>query len=241
MEEVGVDGTVVVQAAATQSETIYLESLTRKYSWILGVVGWVDMSHADSAGHLNRLAAGSKLVGIRPMLQDIDGDDWILKQAKSDTFSELIELDLAFDALVTERHLKHLSRLLELYPDMRVVIDHAAKPAMSGRPQSEWVSAMLDLASHPTVWCKYSGLVTEMDEVRMSDLQNYVDVLVDAFSVDRLIWGSDWPVVTERLSYVDWFKFSRQLLQQLSEPELSKVYGANAMAFYKLENMNECI
>ncbi len=235
LEHAEIGATVVVQAAPTVAETEFLIGLAAGNPRVRGVVGWVDLADPQSLVHLDRLAAPPCFKGIRPMLQDLDDPRWLTDRALPETFAALIDRELAFDALVTPRQLPTLIEFVGRYPDLRVVIDHAAKPAIGGAPQADWRAAMQELSQSANVFCKYSGLVTEVQgEVSRDTMQPLVDVLIDLFTPARLIWGSDWPVVTTRTSYREWLTLSESLLSHLNEADRHAIYGGNAWTFYRL-------
>jgi len=236
LEQAAITATVLVQAAPTVQETDYLIRLADQTSFIKGVVGWVDVSDAHALGDLNRLARSPLFKGVRPMLQDIDDPRWLIDQGRPEIFAALIDRALSFDALIVPEQLPTLIDFVGRYPELRVVVDHAAKPAISGAPPTEWQAALRDLSQSPNVFCKVSGLVTEVEgNVTQDVLQPYVDALVDMFSPARLIWGSDWPVLTMRLSYGQWLSLSEALLSGVTATDRQAIYGKNASAFYRLD------
>lgn len=221
---------IAVQAAPTLAETDFLLALDDPR--IRGVVGWVDLADPASAQALR--ARAGRLVGIRPMLQDIAQDDWILTAPHPDVLAEAAALGLRFDALVTRRHLGHLARFIDQNPDLPVVIDHAAKPQPGESPG--WAQAMQALAARPGVHCKISGLLTELAPQARRDplpaLRAIVGPLLDWFGPERLIWGSDWPVLTLVADYADWQELTESLLAELAPQHRAAILGGNAARFY---------
>ncbi|NKX72067.1 amidohydrolase family protein, partial [Rhodobacteraceae bacterium R_SAG1] len=160
LRRAGIEGTVLVQAAPTVAETEYLLSLAAENSFIKGVVGWVDFDAPDVAQEIAKLAGNPALVGLRPMIQDIDDPNWMLGANLAPAFQAIQHYDLAFDALVLPRHLGQLLELLKRYPNMRSVIDHGAKPEIRDNTFSDWAADMAALANGTNAYCKLSGLVT---------------------------------------------------------------------------------
>lgn len=235
----GIDATVLVQAADTVAETEFLLEIASARRFVAGVVGWVDFEAADAPDVLARLAQSEKLVGVRPMIQDLADERWMLRAQFAPVFRALIQLDLAFDALVKPQHLKHLAQLLEQHPELRVVIDHGAKPDVAAgrdwRGFAAWRSNLRALAAHPGVHCKLSGLVTEAAPGwTLDDLRPFSDELFAAFSAQRLMWGSDWPVVELAGGYDRWMHAARALGANLHPAEQLALFGASAAAFYGL-------
>ncbi len=231
----GIDGVVLVQAAATVAETEYMMGLAAETPWVRGVVGWVEFADPGAPAGMARLASNSRLKGLRPMIQDIPDDDWMLRADLDPAFRTLIDLDLCFDALTFPRHLKNLLVLLGRYPDLRTVICHGSKPQIRDRDFEPWAADMKILAQETRALCKLSGLVTEAaPDWTEADLRPYVDHLLAIFGPDRLIWGSDWPVCTLAAPYDVWRAAAESLTAGLSETERAAVFGGNAERFYRL-------
>jgi L-fuconolactonase len=234
LDEAGVGGTILVQAADTPDETRYLLELASRCPYVLGVVGWFDMEAPDAADTLRSLAREPKLVGVRPMIQDIADDDWMLRADLAPAFDAVIEQDLAFDALLHPRHLGNLDRLLERYPRLRVVIDHGAKPRIREGELAEWAAAMRRLSRKPDLHCKVSGLATEASPGwSAADLAPYLDHLLGCFGPERLMWGSDWPVLNLAGSYLEWCRVAQAHFAHLDEHERGAIFGGTARAFYR--------
>ena len=231
----GVEKTIVVQAAATVAETRYLLELAERTDFITGVVGWVPLDEPDAVPLLTELAANDYFVGIRPMLQDIEASDWILRDECQDGLAAAIDFELAFDALITPRHLEITDTFAARYPGLRIVVDHCAKPAFEQAEFPAWRDAMRRLAGHDNVWCKLSGLLTEAPAGSGIDaLKPYVDVLLDAFGDHRLLWGSDWPVLHLAADYGTWFDYTQQLLASIGDDSRQRILCDNARQFYRL-------
>lgn len=241
----GVAKTVLVQAADSEAETDYLLSLARDHDVIGGVVGWVDMTRADSVETLQRWAAEPAFKGVRPMLQDLDEADWIATRPQASVVRAMQSLGLRFDALVQPWHLEHLVRFVDAWPELPVMIDHAAKPQLARGWSGEWVDAwrrgIAELARRPQVMCKVSGLLTEAGgDVRASGdagaaaLRPVWDTLLEHFGAQRLVWGSDWPVLNLAADYGRWVDVSERLFAELSDSERRAVWHDNAVRFYAL-------
>jgi len=236
LRERHIDGTIVVQAAPTVAETRYLLSLARSTPWIRGVVGWVDMSSPAAPADLAQLARGSRLCGIRHMIQDIADTRWMLEPALEPTFEALIELDLGFDALVRPEHLPNLLTLLQRYPELRATIDHGAKPDIAGHQWQPWADWIAAIATETSACCKLSGLVTEAaPDWTTESIAPFADHLLDAFGPDRLMWGSDWPVVNLAGGYERWWSFTQAWLESMTAADAQQILGGAAIAFYRLE------
>jgi L-fuconolactonase len=233
-EQAGIDGAVLIQAAPTLEETRYLLAVAESEPKVTGVVGWIDMLAPDAVDQLERLASNRLLRGIRPMLQDIPDDGWMLKAELAPVYRALVDLDLRFDALVLPRHLPNLLQLIDRHPDLKVVIDHGAKPPIGERLDS-WRRDLAQLVRIPHLHCKFSGLVTECRGQTTKDaLEPVSQTLLDLFGPERLMFGSDWPVCTLRSTYVQWWQWAQELTAHLSPDQKSALFGVTAQRFYGL-------
>lgn len=236
----GIAATVLVQAAPTEAETEFLLTLAEESGGLVqGVVGWVDFEATDAPQRLERLARNPLLRGIRPMMQDISDTDWMLNSKLEPVFRALIDIDLGFDALVQPRHLPNVRKLLERHPALRLVIDHGAKPGIAVGEREPWATEMRRIAQETDAWCKLSGLVTEARPTwRVSDLRPFVDLLLESFGPERLIWGSDWPVVELAGGYERWWTATSELLRPLDPESRERVLGGNAVRFYGIAGIS---
>ncbi|MEW9571016.1 amidohydrolase [Rhodanobacter sp. Si-c] len=232
----GVAGSVLVQAAATEAETRYLFELARADRSILGVVGWVDFEAPDVAARIRPLVRDGDglLLGLRPMAQDHPDPDWLARPALDAAFDCLQEHDLAFDALVRPPQLPALQQRLRRERELRVVLDHAGKPDIAHDRFDDWAPRIRELAELPKVCCKFSGLLTELAPgMPARALDHWVDHLFACFGPGRLIWGSDWPVLTLRSSYAHWLELARAFAHRHAPHALERIFSRNALAFYR--------
>jgi L-fuconolactonase len=228
-----IEGTILVQAAPTEAETMFLLDIAENAEVIRGVVGWTDFDAADGVARIDALAARNLLVGLRPMVQDIDDDDWLLGLALAPLLAAMARNGLVFDALVLPRHLPRLLRVISRHPDLEFVLDHCGKPRLSNGDIATWQRDIALLAQHPNIVCKLSGLVTEAaPDWQIGDLRQAVDHVRACFGPQRMVWGSDWPVVNLAGGYAKWFAAAEALLADLSEHEKADVFGGNAARIY---------
>ncbi len=228
-----VDATIVVQAAPTIAETRWLLDLAARTPFVAGVVGWAPFDATAAADRIAALAGDPLLVGLRPMVQDEADDDWLLRPALRPAFDAMIAHGLVFDALVLPRHLPRLARVLERHPDLAVVVDHGAKPRIRDGEIATWARAIAAIAAHPQASCKVSGLVTEAPAgAGLDTLRPYIAALVEHFGPQRLIWGSDWPVVDLAGGYERWHALAQDALSDLDAAARAAVFGGNAARVY---------
>jgi L-fuconolactonase len=228
----GVTAGILVQAAPTQAETHFLLEQARAAPDVLGVVGWVDMLAEDAPQRIRSLARDSKLCGLRPMLQDLPDPDWILQDALRPALDAMLACDLSFDALVKPVHLSRILALATRYPALRIVLDHGAKPDIAGGNWSDWASGVARLAAAPQVFCKLSGLWNEAPPGAHADaLLPTMRHLVKCYGTDRILWGSDWPVLELAGTYAAWHAVA---IAQVPPAQRGQVFGAVAHKAYRL-------
>jgi L-fuconolactonase len=235
LKAAGVAATILVQAASTEAETRFLLGIAQSTPFVAGVVGWVDMEAPDVGERLAALVkeGNGYLKGIRPMIQDIADPHWILSPRLDRAFDALEALDLRFDALVRPIHLEPLLKRLEQRPNLKVAIDHAAKPDIAAGARTEWAKRLAALASRTSARCKLSGLLTEAKPGADSrDLAPFVEQIIAAFGAGRIMWGSDWPVLNLASDYSTWHTMARRLVAGLTVRERGLVFGGVAAEFY---------
>lgn len=235
----GVERTVLVQAAPTVEETEYLLGIADTSPTFAKVVGWIDFEDPSALSTLTRLAAHPRFSGVRPMIQNIPDDGWMLRPDIQWAFEALTDLDLTFDCLGFPRHLANFHTLLSRYPKLRAVIDHCMKPQIRDGTEEHvklWSDGMRRLAEETSAYCKFSGLVTETDTDWSADvLKPYTDHVLDVFGADRVMWGSDWPVARLRLEYEDWHAMSQNLTAHMSDAEREDIFSNTARGFYRID------
>jgi L-fuconolactonase len=169
------------------------------------------------------------------MIQDIPDPDWMLRPGLRPAIDAMLRCALRFDALLKPPHLAPFMKFLTLYPDLPIVIDHGAKPAIARGEFDDWAKAMREIARDQRVHCKVSGLVTEAgSDWNQRGIRPYVDLLIEAFGTRRLMWGSDWPVVELAGGYERWFEALMNYFSRLNDEEAGAILGGTATRFYGL-------
>ncbi|WP_204497651.1 amidohydrolase family protein [Aquibacillus albus] len=234
----GIDKTIVVQAAPTVEETEFILSLSDDSETIAGVVGWIDIEDPEYKKQLEQFQNHPKFVGVRVMIQDMPDATKVLEENYLDAFSYFSEMDLPVDLLVTSDQLPVLLELLKRVP-IRGVIDHIAKPDIARGTLEPWRNQMVEIAKYPNIYCKLSGMVTEADHKnwKKEDFIAYVNHIVHVFGIQRVMFGSDWPVCLLAASYEDVYKLLTDTLPEtISKEEKECVFGRNALEFYKIKD-----
>lgn len=235
LQTASIDGSILVQAAPTLAETEYLLDIASKHDFVKGVVGWVDFESPNSIKNITRLSKNPLLIGLRPMIQNIDDPEWMLHDRIKPALELMSNIGLTFDALILPKHLPVLKSFIDKYPKLAVVINHGAKPQIRQGNIESWAQDITTIAKNSSAFCKLSGLITEASPNRSEEkLRPYIDVLLSAFGPHRLIWGSDWPVCTMATSYNKWHELSCNLLKVLTQSQREAVYGGNACRAYNM-------
>jgi L-fuconolactonase len=231
---VGVRGSVLVQSQPSDRDTDYLLALAAEEPFVQAVVGWVDLASPTAPARIAELASHPKFRGVRPMLQALAQDSWILDPSLQPALSAMVEHGLSLDALVQPRHLPHLLAFAERHPELPMVIDHAAKPAIGRGEIAGWREGLQSLAALPHVHCKLSGLLTECAPGQgVEHLRPYVDHLLEMFGCERLMWGSDWPVLNLSGDYAGWLAMAQDLVRGSGDKAVAWVFARSARGFYR--------
>jgi L-fuconolactonase len=239
----GFDGTIAVQARQTLAETKWLLELAAASSFILGVVGWVDLQSPDVVSHLAELSKNPKLVGIRHVVQSEPDDRFLLRPRFLRGISILEKFGLAYDILIYRRHLPATIEFVQRFPRQRFVLDHLAKPLIQSGKLQPWASGIRKLAEFPNVYCKLSGLVTEANwnAWKPEHIKPYLDVALGSFGSERLMIGSDWPVCTLAASYSEAMDLVTEYFSCYSDNIRNAVLGGNAAKFWNLGDGEELL
>lgn len=233
LKPAGIDASILVQAAPTEAETGFLLHTATVTPWIRGVIGWTDLSAKDAGHIIDQFAWHEYLVGMRPMLQDLSDPDWILRPAVEPALRAMAETGLVFDALVRTPQRHVVPELARRHPDLKIVIDHAGKPAIAEGVDDTWRGFIEAAAAHPNIAIKLSGLLTEAPAgARADDLLPFVQILLDTFGPERIVWGSDWPVLLLNGSYDRWSAMTDALLSHISARDIAAIRGGNAARIY---------
>lgn len=232
----GVTGTVAVQARQTLAETEWLSQIAAQSSFIRGVVGWAPLVDAGVGGLLERLASLPRLKAVRHVLHDEPDDFYMLREDFNRGVSHLKRLGLRYDMLIFERHLPQTIEFVDRHPGQVFIIDHIAKPRIRDREISPWRENLRELARRDNVYCKLSGMVTEADWNSWTDddLRDYFQIALEAFGPARLMFGSDWPVLTLASSYERWLQSVKRAIAGFSLHEQQRVMHGTAVEAYAL-------
>jgi L-fuconolactonase len=234
--EAGVTGTIVVEAERTIDETAWLSQVAASDDLICGVVGWAPLTSPAVISSLERIAGLPKMKGIRHPLHDEPDDHFVLRDDFNRSIAALKRFDLRYDILIFERHLPQTIQFVDRHPDQIFILDHLAKPRIRDRMLSPWRDNIRELARRSNMYCKLSGMVTEADWHTWSaeSLSPYIETVLEAFTPKRIMFGSDWPVVSLASSYRRWIDTVRAAIAQLSTTERERILGGTVIDAYGL-------
>ena len=236
----GIERTILVHATTTHDETYELLALADVDPTIIGVVGWLQIDSPNAIAECEKYLqapGASYLKGIRDVAQDLPDSNYLAKPQSIATVQQLGKLGLTYDILTKTPELKAAIELVKACPDVQFVLDHISKPYIAKEEIEPWKSLITELASFENVSCKISGMVTEAkwNTWSVEDFVPYVSHIIESFTPQRLMFGSDWPVALLATSkYSDVVRLAEDLTLQFSDSEKALFWGENAKFSYKI-------
>jgi len=230
-----VESCVAVQVDQSELETHFLIELAKTHPIIRGVVGWVDFRAANIEDRLHYFSAHPIIKGWRHIVQ-AEPDDFLLGKDFQRGVSKLKPFNQTYDILIYHSQLASALAFVRQLPEQKLVLDHCAKPDIRMKELQKWKSYIQEIAAYPNVYCKLSGLFTEAawKNWSASDFYPYLDVVFDSFGPDRLMFGSDWPVMLLSGIYVQWKSLLEKYLENQKPEVYEKIFRLNAIQFYNL-------
>ena len=230
-----IHGTVLVQVLQSEEETLALLKIAETNDFVKGVVGWINLRDKNIRSNLQTYKKYPALKGFRHVLQ-MEEPAFMLQPEFLNGISMLREFDYTYDILIYPKHLEAAEKLVQKFPSQRFVIDHIAKPEIRNKNVVEWETGIRLLASYPNVWCKISGMVTEAGwkDWKPDDFNIYMDVILNAFGIKRVMFGSDWPMCLVSGSYQEVLNIVTNYFSSFSADEQECFFGKNAIDFYQL-------
>ncbi|HEY8935304.1 MAG TPA: amidohydrolase family protein [Cyclobacteriaceae bacterium] len=232
----GVSGCVAVQADQSETENEFLISHSKQNDFVKGIVGWVNLEADNIEDRLAYYKSFDKMKGFRHILQGEKQRDFMLRYNFKRGISKLKDFNFTYDILIFPDQLKYTTEFVSLFPDQKFVIDHIAKPEIKAKKIEDWKKDIQAVAKHENVHCKISGMITEADWKNWSanDINPYLDVVVEAFGIKRILYGSDWPVCLVAGSYTEMLNVVRNYFSSFTKNEQEMFFGQNAIKFYNL-------
>ncbi len=230
------DGCVVVQSDQSEEENVFQLLNAEKFDFIKGIVGWVDLQANDIEERLEYYSQFKKIKGFRHILQVEQERNMMLKPDFMNGIGLLKQYNFTYDILIFQDQLQYIPRFVASFPDQPFVIDHIAKPDLKIRRINNWKKGITEVAQFENVYCKISGMVTEADwnSWKKEDFKPYLDVIVETFGIDRIMFGSDWPVCLVAASYEEVVGIVGDYFSSFSKNEQGKFFALNANQFYNL-------
>jgi L-fuconolactonase len=234
LDEARLDGCIAVQARQALEENDFLLQLSDMHDFVLGVVGWIDLRSTTCLDQAKAFAAHPKAVGVRHVVQDEVAPDFMAQSAFRAGISTLRDLQLVYDILIFEHQLDDAIELVKAFPSQRFVLDHIAKPRIRDGWRVDWKERMAMLARLPNVYVKLSGMVTEADHLSWTPerLTPYWEAIIELFSPQRVMYGSDWPVIRLAGTYQRWFSIVETWISRLNPLEQKCIMGETAREAY---------
>lgn len=236
LKENGVTGTVVVQSDQSETENKFQLQNAASHNFIKGIVGWIDLQAQNIEERLEYYQQFDKMKGFRHVLQGEEDRALMLKPNFKKGISLLSKFNYTYDILIYPDQLKYIPDFVAAFPNQKFVIDHLAKPYIKDKKIDDWKKEMEAIAVHENVYCKISGMVTEADwkNWKHDDFTPYLDVVVNAFGINRIMYGSDWPVCLCAASYADVLNITKKYFATFSLDEQELFFSKNAISFYHL-------
>ncbi len=230
-----IDGSIAVQAHQSEEETLFLLKLAEKFNFIKGVIGWLDIKANDFEERLIFFKKNRLFKGLRHIVQD-EKNDFLLNPEFQNGISKLSKFDLTYDLLIYPKQLYPAIELVKKFPNQTFILDHIAKPNISKKINQEWIYNIKSLSNYQNVYCKISGMVTETEDYKweIDNFNPFLDVIVNSFGVDRLLFGSDWPVCLLAGKYKDILNIVTNYFKKYSERDQKKILGENAIKVYNI-------
>lgn len=235
-QENNIDGCVAVQADQTLAETDFLLDLAKKNDFIKGVVGWVDLRASNIDEVLKQYSKFPKLKGFRHVVQGEADHNFMLRPDFLNGIAALEKYNFTYDILIFPHQLGAALELVRRFPNQKFVIDHIAKPYLKDGFYDGWASLMKAIGEHKNVYCKLSGMTTEADYNNWTpeQIEPYMQLVLEAFGANRILFGSDWPVCLVAGNYTKTKELVTNFIAKLSSEEQAAIMGGNAMQFYNL-------
>lgn len=239
LHENGLAGSIAVQARQSIAETEYLIQTAKENDFIKGIVGWVDLRANNLLATLSKYQGA--LVGVQHVIFDEPEIDFMLRDDFSRGIGMLQDFNYTYDLLIRPDQLNNSLALIDRFPNQLFIIDHIAKPPIATGELEPWKSGMIKLAERENVYCKLSGMVTEAayltwgeEEVPLDDFVPYIEVVLNCFGAERLMFGSDWPVCTLAATYDEVYDIVNEYIAKLSPDERADIMGETATRCYQL-------
>lgn len=232
-----IDGCIAVQADSSEEETFFLISLAEQSEFIKGIVGWVDLQSKNIESQLTYFSQFEKIVGFRHVVQSESDPNFLARPNFLKGVQLLDTFDFAYDLLIYPNQLNAGIEFCKKNANQRIVLDHLAKPPVKSGDISEWKKNIEKFKELENVSAKISGLITEAEwfNYNEKDILHIIEIALEVFGSDRLMFGTDYPVVLVADELSNWVKTFNKSISQLSSNEIKKITIDNCLQFYKID------
>jgi L-fuconolactonase len=236
MQQNGFEGFVAFQAGQSEKETDFLIALAKQNGWVKGVVGWVDLQAQDIFDRLEWYRSFSILKGFRHLLHNESRRDLMLQPAFIRGIAALQQYGFSYDLLIDPDQLKYASKLVAFFPEQKFVLDLLAGPDQRDLDIVRWREDLWSLAENQHVYCKMSGMIpmAARNGSARANFLLYVTEIVKAFGMDRIMFGSDWPLRQAAVTYAAGAQLLHDYFSTFSREEQELFFVWNAVNFYNL-------
>ena len=236
LKQNGFDGCVTVQSDQSYNENRFQLHNAAENDFIKGIVGWVDLASPHVERDFEYLSQFEKIKGFRHVLQGEPQRDLMLQPAFMNGISLLGKYNYTYDILIFKDQLQYLPKFISAFPDQRFILDHIAKPDIKNNDIDQWKKDISVLGQFENLYCKVSGMVTEANwkTWKKEDFKPFLDTVVETFGVEKIMFGSDWPVCLVAASYTEVVAIVEDYFSSFSKNEQENFFGLNAIKFYNL-------
>lgn len=237
MEMAGINIGIAVQADQSEQENDFLLAQATQHDFIKGIVGWVDFRAANINERLAYYARNPLMKGFRHIVQAEPEDDFLLGKNFCHGIALLEKYGFTYDILIYPKHISYALEFARRFPNIKMVLNHIAKPNIKKQEFDHWSRLIKQFSDLQNVSCKIAGLVTEADWAfwKYDDFKKYIDLTLETFGINRIMFGSDWPVCLVGASYLEVCNILKENTMQLSKEEQQKLWGGNCIDFYGLK------
>lgn len=230
-----IEGCIAVQADQSDKETTFLLNLAKENSFIKGIVGWIDLTSENLEELLQNYQSEKLIKGFRHIAE---GEElgFLLLENVLNGIKKLHQFNYTFDILLRQHQLLDVVKLSEKLPDQPFILDHCGKPDLKTNELKDWKSNISELAKNPNMYCKVSGLLTQgnWNTINEQSIFEVLDFVFERFGIERLVFGSDWPVMVLGGNYALWLELVSKYVNQFSKEERELFFSGNTVKFYKL-------
>lgn len=205
---------------------------------VAGIVAFAPLENGDSVqAQLEQLQAIPEVKGIRRLIQS-EAMGFSIQNRFIEAVQLLPDYGFTFDICVKHHQLPDVIELVKQCPQTSFVLDHTGKPDIANGAIDNWQQHITRLATFENVMCKLSGMVTEAHHETWSldDLRPYSEHVLNSFGAQRLMFGSDFPVVKLASDYETWMQTAFNLTGDLNDNEKDMIFYHNAQRFYELSS-----